>query len=520
MKKRNLFLSLICSIILTITLVTFTVIGIVNPQNGNENNNGQNAGNVNNPGAEEVVIPVDINKDADGSAEKPYYIYSVESFDTLIKAHGAEGAYFELYTDIDFAGVDFIPYFNQDVAFNGHIIGKEHSLKNISINVSKDNFDAFIYEDEEDRVFDSHIAVFGNIENAEISGVSFEGLTISVADDVYSTYVPSGGFATEKGYSMRELTVASVAAVAKNSTISVTVDAVIDADAYAVYVDDYVAGYNAVGGVVAVSDGSTITDSYVKATILADSGKNYFVGGVAGYAYNTTISKTTVDLSVSGNYKQVLYVGGAVGYAKAGTISEMKIALKVAESSSERYDAGINATINESKTTWVAGVVTVVRADSSADAISISDVEVVADVDIDAIYAGAIVEVRSTSTNYSEVYVTIKDVILDSKVNVLQAYGMLKKGAHVSVELTKTELDASIEAVFNIRLVGTVKLENTSKTYVASLLTFETVSSAGDTYVSVVGGFNTIKVVTSESIADLIEVGEALRIYARNAVIV
>ena len=520
MKKRNLFLSLICSIILTITLVTFTVIGIVNPQGGKGNNGGQNAGNVNNPGAEEVVIPVDINKDADGSAEKPYYLYSAESFDTLIKEHGAEGAYFELYTDIDFAGVDFIPYFNQDVAFNGHIIGKGHSLKNISINVSKDNFDAFIYEDEADRVFDSHIAVFGSIEDAEITDVTFEGLAISVANDVYSTYVPSGGFATEKGYSMRELTVASVAAVAKNSTIKVSVDALIDADAYAVYVDDYAAGYNAVGAIVAVSDGSTITESYVKATILADSGKNYFIGGVAGYAYNTTVSKTKIDVAVSGNYEQVLYVGGVAGYAKAGTISEVEVALKVLETSSERYDAGINATINESKTSWVAGIVTVVRADSSADAISIADVKVVADVDMDAIYAGAIVEVRSTSTNVSEVYVTIKDVILDSKVNVLQAYGLLKKGAHVSLELTKTELDASIEAVFNIRLIGTIKLENTNKTYVAALVTFEVYSSEGDTNVAIVGGFNTIKVVTSESIADLIEMGESLRIYAKKAVIV
>ena len=516
MKRRNLFLSLICSIILTITLVTFTVIGIL-PNAGKDGNKGQNAGNVNNPGAEEVVIPVDINKDADGTAEKPYYLYSAETFDTLIREHGAEGAYFELYTDIDFAGVDFVPYFNQDVAFNGHIIGNGKSLKNISIEVSKDNFDAFIYEDETDRVFDAHIGVFGTMEDAEIDDVIFDGLTIAVADDVYSTYVPSGGFATEKGFAMRELTVGSVASIATNTTFNkVVVNSVVDAGAYAVYVDNYAAGYNAVGAVVAVSDGSTFDGLVVKATVIADSGKNYFIGGVAGYAYDTTVKASKINLAVTNHYEQVLYIGGVAGFAKTASIEGVEVTLSVDEINvNDRYVTGINKAIDESKTTWVAGVFAVVRANAVAEASTITDVKVVADVDIDAIYAGAIVEVRSTVANLKTVLVTVKDLIVDAKINVLKAYGAFKVSNYISVEMTKTEVDALNEAVFNIRMIGSVILESKpEESAVASLFASQTLN------MTFVGGFDSIKVIASKNIIDNLSGVEGIRDWAVYAVVV
>ena len=352
MKKNNLFLSLICSIVLTVALVTVTIASVLPKKNDKKpvnpsTNVSQNVGDIN-------------NEANDGTAQKPFVLYDAESFIQYVKANGGklvpvmeavqepvmvekldadgnvvldengnavltekldengkvvyqnkvdengkvvykekldengkvvkEGCHFVLNNNIDFAGVDFAPLFNQDKPFIGNIDGKGFALKNISMNVTAENFVSnFAYQyDDKDGIpcIKSHIGVFGSIENATIENVSFEGLKISVADEVYAL-VADAITVGDKKVTTLEITVGAVAAMAKNSVVAANVEANIDAGSYSRYSNNSVDGYNSVGGVVAVANECKFKDSKVNVTIVADNGTNYRVGGVAGYLYNS-----------------------------------------------------------------------------------------------------------------------------------------------------------------------------------------------------------------------------------------
>lgn len=575
MKKRNLFLSLICSIILTVALVAVTVASVVVPNFG-KNPLGPDSDHTS-QGGQEVNVPADINDNADGTEENPYYIYSAETFMALINEHGAEGAYFELYNDVDFAGVDYVTLFNKDVAFNGHINGNGYSLKNITINVNKDNLNSFIYQSANDENrYNAHIAIFGSIEDAEIRYLAVEGLKITVADEVY-TYVNNLDdlFGTDMGAAMNEITVASVAAIAKNSTVSVNVDAVIDADAYSVYAENHVQGFNAIGGVVAVADNcviaseeltlpeepevevpetpvegeevevpeteepvvddaETVSDEVVEVEpekveaqvrpivtgkvnvqIITNVEDRYFVGGVAGYAYDSTIDGVNVNLTFTTRFIQALYVGGVVGYGETVTIQNTNVVLDAKESD-VRFDTSAVETIDDVKVAWVSGIACVLRANDNTQVSTINNVTVEADVDLDAIYAGAINEIWSTDKTYDagENYVTIKDVIVTSNVNVLKAFGLVKTGSHYQVELTKTVDDIENEFTYNIKLTGNVLLKDTDDSTVAALYVGAVNDLlTGDRYCETVGGFETIKIEVSSSIYAQVEKLDTIRTF-------
>ena len=103
MKRRNLFLSLICSLILTVALVTVTVINLV-PKKNNGTTGSQPSTNVSDPVTDEKP-DVTVNEDRDGSAEKPYVIYSAETFQTFVvdKYLDEKGEYID-YTKVDGPG--------------------------------------------------------------------------------------------------------------------------------------------------------------------------------------------------------------------------------------------------------------------------------------------------------------------------------------------------------------------------------------------------------------------------------
>lgn len=589
MKKRNLFLSLICSIILTVALVAVTVASVIVPNNGTQRPTGPDSSQTTDDPIPNV--PADINENADGTVENPYYIYSAETFETLINEHGAEGAYFELYNDINFAGQEFVTLFNKDVAFNGHINGNGYALQNITINVNRDNLSSFIYQSEADgNRFNAHIAIFGSIEDAEIRYLAVEGLRITVDDEVY-TYVNNEDnlFGTDYGAAMNEITIGTVAAIAKNSTISVNVNAVIDADAYSVYAENNVQGFNAIGGVVAVADNCIITseelaiveepveevtpeepevetpaeevpaegevettdDTTIEGTenvsdevevvepvveevkaeirpittgnvqveVITNMEDRYFVGGVAGYAYDTIVEGVNVNFTLSTRFIQALYVGGAIGYGDTITVENANVVLDVNESG-DRYDTSLATTIDDINLTWVAGIVSVVRANDNTQLSTINNVNVTADVDLDATYAGVINEIWSTDTDYvtNEIYVTIKDVIVDSNVNVLKVYGLVKGGAHYLVELTKSVDDIENECTYNIKLTGKVLLKNTEDGTVAALVAGSYNNVNGESYCEIIGGFASIKIEVSVSIYNQVEAIETSRTYTKTLV--
>ena len=419
--------------------------------------------------------------------------------------------YFELANDIDFAGEDYTTLFNQDKPFNGVIDGKGFALKNITINVTKSNIKSFIYKNSESR-YDAHIAVFGTIENAEIVKLSLNNISVSIADDIYP-FVYDGEFAEEYGDSMNEITVATLAAVAKNSTVNVNVVGEIDADAYSIYAENNVQGYNAIGGLVAVSNKTTISDSTVNVKLstkdaVEGENKNYFVGGVAGYAYYSTIKNMEVSLDVAADYEQVLYIGGLVGYTLDTDVENAKVNLSVKETG-DRKTVKAGDTINVDKYTWIAGAVAIIQADSAELATTLKNVNIVADVDIDAVYAGVVVEIWSTATEGE--CVKFEDIIVNSNVNTLQAYGFVRAIANkkiVAVNLTKTEIDEENDAEFNVKLTGTVRLTGTPTTVVASLYSYDAI-----------GNLANVKIVVSNAIYENIQPIEKLRKYGNGPVV-
>lgn len=414
--------------------------------------------------------------------------------------------YLTLANDIDFAGVDFITLFNQDKPFNADIDGKGFALKNISINVTLENIDKFIYQNaKNNNRYDAHIAMFGNVENAKIENMKLDNIKVEVADEIY-TYIYDGKFAEEYGDAMNEITVSTLAAVATSSTIKgVEVTGTVDADAYSIYAENNVQGYNAFGGLVAVASKCVISDAKIKvnfttAPAVEGEQKNYFVGGATGYAYYTTVKDVEAEMTVSANYEQALYIGGLIGYAYNANVENAVVTLAVGETG-ERKTVEKGDTINASQYTWVAGLVAIIQAESEELATTVLNANITADVDIDVVYAGVVVEIWSKATEGA--CVSFTDVIAKSNVNTLQAFGFVKSVANkaiVSINLSKVEADVENDAEYNIKLTGTVRLTGTPTVVAASLYSYDAI-----------GDLANVKVVVSNAIYNQIQTIETLR---------
>lgn len=474
MKRRNLFLSLICSLILTVALVTVTVVSLV-PKKQPGTNDAPVSGNVSDTGNQEQP-DITVNEERDGSAEKPYVVYSAETFETFIVDKYLDeegnyidytqvdeegnlvypelnaGLYYELDADIDFAGTEFTTIFNQGVAFNGHINGNGHTIKNININVTKENIvDAYSYTEDGELV--ANIGIFGELDGATIENITFSAVSISMEDGLYE-YIWNADFKTDYG-TMNAITVGALAGVAENSTIKANVVASIDAFAYSVYVENRADGLFALGGVVASAKDSVIADAEVVVDITIDQATKFFVGGVAGSVYNTTVENVKVSANIATQYEDALYIGGAVGYSIGINMNEVKVNLTVKELGTERFVTKGVSSIDNTLFVTVAGAVHTINIKETASVVK--NVEVKTDVDVDGIYAGVVMDVVNGN---GTILVELADIIADSNVNVLKAYGFARKLVDTKVDLSKTilELIDGEEVEYNIRLTGKVRL--------------------------------------------------------------
>ena len=107
MKRRNLFLSLISSVIVAVAIVTVTICSVIPKKKTQQGGN------------QVITTPiVDVNdtkkyedmnlNERDGSEAKPYVLYSAESFvDMLEDFGGTAGMHFEVVKDIDFSGFNY-----------------------------------------------------------------------------------------------------------------------------------------------------------------------------------------------------------------------------------------------------------------------------------------------------------------------------------------------------------------------------------------------------------------------------
>ena len=522
MKRKNLFLSLICSLILTVALVTVTVLSIVpkkdNGAGGNTSSNVSDTGNTGDSQTPDVTI----NEDRDGSAEKPYVIYDAETFETfivgkyldengeyidylaedgegnLLYPELAEGLYYELAADIDFAGQDVKPMFNKGIAFNGHIDGKGFALKNISMNVTKANLvEDYTFEKDEQMI--ANVGIFGEVYKAEIKGLKVEGFAVTCEEGLYE-YIWNAGFETG---TMKSLTVGAVAGIAYDSTIEATVDAKLDAFAYAVYSQNKANGSYAVGGVVGVASGCAINDTTAVVEIIADEGVAYYVGGVAGAAFNTTFTNIEVDASVKTYAKQALKVAGVVGYAQAITLDTASVKLDVAGLDEVKLDTDAVTQIDSDKYASIAGAVVRISVPAADKTSTIKNVTVVSTADIDATFAGAVMDVvvADALASSTEKYVELKDIIVDSDVSVLKAFGFAKYLVNTKIELTatKTVLIEGDEADYNVRLTGEATLNKNVVEGVIPVEVFMTMERLANN--DIVGTKASVKVIVSEAIA-------------------
>lgn len=462
MKKRNLFLSLFCSIVLSIALVITAVVGVVTPA--------KDGGSPIVPPTTDVGNVADYseyilhNETADGSVENPYYLYNDESFITLLRAHGSEAAYFQVVEDIDFtAESGLVTLFAEDVAFNGHIDGGNHSLNNAEINV-------LVLEGEERSIpvrngyaidytlYNAKVGLFGTIENAEIKDLVINE-TINVAEELFNGIV--NGTVTSYYRPINEMVIGSVAAYAVDSTLNnVTVNANVNANAFASVSDEgKVQGFNAVGGVVGVADGTTISNSEVNVTMDTDTGLNYkfnsrtdarnnadknFVGGVAGYLIEgSEVINTNVNFDLTAHYAQESFIGGVAGYVKNSTITSdtvSEVTLNIHESREERaFEAGENLKADnvDGLVSWVGGVACMLDSNTT-----ISNITVGSEVEFDCVFGGIYTTVYYVNQVDSTENITITDVVVDAKVDAQKVFGVARyAGENTTFSFGRTETE-------------------------------------------------------------------------------
>ena len=445
MKRRNLFLSLISSVLVAVAIVTFTIVSVVKPKN-NKNNGGSNVDVV----SDSTDYAYMNEHERDGSAELPYIIYSTDSYNDLLTRFGTEEKHFEFANDVDFAGLEYVTLFNNGTAFNGHIDGKGYSLKNIVINVTTDNLvEKFAYSVGGYRY--AHIAIFGEMNGASIANLNITGLRVNVEDAVYN-YIANGKYPIAGG-AFKEIVVGGIAGVATNSTIeNVTLNAEVAGSSYAT------SNRNTIGGVAGEANNLTVKDSKVNVAIEANAGYDYMVGGIAGYGRVTTVKGVEINVTVranaNANGEYPVTIGGLFGFAHTLTAEDVEINLAIAERNEAGRAAfvnGLTAPIDSDYLVNAAGVVAYLRADNSTQKTVLKNINVNSNVDFDCVFAGAIVEIWSASKTTTAL-VTITDVVVSSEVNALAVHGFARQIVAATISYTKQAT--------NIKMTGSVKLNS------------------------------------------------------------
>lgn len=199
-----------------------------------------------------------------GTSSDPYQVQTADGLYAIIGEINADpGGYgaatIELTADLDLAGRDPLPVID---TFTGFLDGMGHSISNLSYGSGSGG----------------HRGLIRQLTGGRVSNLRLKNLAV---DNGSST-----GF------------VAGIAVYAKNATVSG--NSVIGANLKA-------ASAEKVGGLIAESDGSTVTDNYVDATIIA----NEMPAGIAAYAKNaSTLSRNLVRADLT------MLTGGGAGGTK------------------------------------------------------------------------------------------------------------------------------------------------------------------------------------------------------------
>lgn len=535
MKRKNLFLSLISSVLVAVAIITVTVVSVVKPNNKNNSGNVPDVDNINigtNVGdVDYTEFELENSLSRDGSEEFPYLIYSVESFNSLLSTYGSRnnrvvrkavtqevvdengettteykrdengrivfedilndknektyGVYFfELACDIDFAGVEFKTLFNDGTSFIGGLDGKNFSLKSISIKVTEANLESdFTYTSNSSKI--SHIALFGNTKGAKISNIKIENINVELSESVYS-FIVDGKY-NPVGGAYGEVQVAGLIAYAKDTEISgLTMSGSV---AGSTLKDErYESGNKAIAGVIAYADNSSIKNSNFNVNVKVNASTYSRVAGVIALVKNSVIENTTVEATVETTYSRNLTIAGLVAYAKGIEVSGVEVNFNLKETASQEerdaYVSSLSTNSSADMMTNAAGLIAEIRANDDTQKAVILNTRVVSNVDFDCVFAGLILDVYSKDkTNTS--LVTINNISVDMNVNVLAFHALARQ-----LEATNITLDEnSLVDGYNIVVIGTAKLESYksyegNKRYGATIITAVEKKVNGDTRVS------------------------------------
>ena len=524
MKRKNLFLSLISSVLVAVAIITVTIVSVIKPNtkpNGDKGNQGDNISIV----TDDEKYDIENNFNRNGSEEYPYIIYSADSFKNLISKFGGEnrvitkpateiveidgvqtevlkkdseghlifervldaegketyGVYnFEFARDVDFSETEYVTLFNAGKPFIGNIDAKGFALKNVSIGVTTENLmTKFSFINANKRY--ARIALFGEIEGSVIKNMKVESLNVSVASDVFA-YINDAQYAYADGQ-FAELVVAGIAGVARNATISsVSLDARISGSSYALKNEgNALLADNAMGGVVAVAENLTVDGSKVSVSISANAGSEYLIGGVAAYGRIAKVSNSEIAVAIDASYSQRLTMAGMFAYARTLEATDCSVNFVLNETASqEARNAYVNELTNGNTTlaqagkmSTAAGIACVIRANNSTQKTVISNVTVKSNVDFDCIFAGAILDTYSTSPTTKDL-ITLTDIIVDANAKVLALHGFARQLVATTVSYGDAKL---AEGYFNIKISGSARLNK----YISSVNATETVTRGGAT---------------------------------------
>ena len=353
-------------------------------------------------------------------------------------------------SDIEFTS-NFVTLFQKN-NFIGELDGNGKTLKNISISVTKDNFENYIYlSNNSPKQYSARIAVFGSTNGALIENLTFENLTISIDNKVvnYLKGNANGNFTDDYEAFMKEFIVGSVVGYATKTTLKVNVSAQINGSAFSTVLFHNVSdGINGVGGVVGYAEETTITNinEDEKANINISFTENYFdrgyyFGGVAGYLFKSNASNLLVtanviavslaDINISDN---ILYAGGIAGYVNGSNITNSVVNFDVKQVEQDHLDLTGITSINPDLYNKVAGIASIIRANNLNQISNFSNVTVNSTINMDCLFGGAVYEVKSTKyqatstetetdLDKSTIFLTLENLILNSSVKVIKVYG-------------------------------------------------------------------------------------------------
>lgn len=231
------------------------------------------------------------------SAEDPIVISTKADLEAMSKE---PSAYYRLDADLDFEGEELSAIFTSSNPFKGHLDGNNHSISNFTLDADT-----------------TYSGVFGYIKGATISKLTIKDATFNAA----------------RG----ERYLAALAGKAENAEITdVTVDGI------SISYSGQTSKTAYIGGLLAWSENSKISNVVVKnMSITTPKARlKVYIGGFVGYNKNSAISNASVEgkmeitVGYSSHTNGLAYIGGFVGLndsSKGITTAYANVNITVAE---------------------------------------------------------------------------------------------------------------------------------------------------------------------------------------------